>query len=123
MQVDVDGLPVGARVKAADRGSGLLLVALDRVGVADRGVIGIEPELLARLTLAQQVPAPIELRLQLGQPRVSRVVRPLAFARFEEPLFLGDQLLDLGPKADIVHAGDDSAGGPTPRDTARPRSP
>src|SRR5947208_183549 len=46
----------------------LLQVALDRVCVAGARFVGILPELLARTTLAQQVPAAVELDLNRTQP-------------------------------------------------------
>ena len=58
----------------------LLLVALDRAGVADRSVVGIELELLARLALAKQIPTAIELDLELGEPPVAGVVRAVPLA-------------------------------------------
>jgi len=41
---------------------------LDRVRVARRGVIGIQPELLPGPALAQQVPAAVQLDVYLAQP-------------------------------------------------------
>ena len=56
-----------------------------------------------RLALAEQVPAPIQLDLQLGQAGVALIVRPLAFAGLEQLPLLGDHRLDPVAQVGVVH--------------------
>ena len=55
---------VSAAMKRRRAGSVLLPVALDRVCVADARLVRILPELLARPSLPEQVPAAVELDLE-----------------------------------------------------------
>ena len=73
-------------------------------GVAQRGVVGVEAGALARAPLAQQVPVLVELDPDALQPRV--LLGPEAVAlgvRLQQPVLLGDELLDVVRDARVVH--------------------
>jgi hypothetical protein len=76
-------------------GSGIclsLLVVLNNVGVANLRIFRITPNVSQGSAPAQEVPALIELNLDLIQPFVIRLAqRPLTV----ELVFFGDQMLDM----------------------------
>jgi 2-hydroxychromene-2-carboxylate isomerase len=88
----------------------LLQVALDRVGVAHLGVVGVRAGAAPRPALAQQVPAAVELDLDGAQPPAVGLQRVFALAvgllAPAELVLLGHQALDPGRDALVAHEGD-----------------
>jgi hypothetical protein len=75
---------------------GLALVVLDDVGGALGGVVGVAARLAQRAALAQQVPEAVELDAH-GLQALVLLGREAALvpAEVQEPVLLGDQLLDV----------------------------
>jgi len=77
--------------------SRLLLEVLDGALATQVHEVRVEPELLTRAALAQQVPVAVELHAQvlqalvlLGRQSVART------SRIHQPVLLGHELLDVG---------------------------
>src|SRR4051794_33953121 len=85
---------------AAVRRPPLLLVALDGLGVADVGLLGVLSELPPGPALAQEVPTLVELDLErlIALMVLGRAVGPLV----ELVLFV-DEVLDVVKDALVVH--------------------
>jgi Family of unknown function (DUF5519) len=85
----------------------LLPVPLDGVGVPDLGLVRILPELLARPSLSEQVPAPVELDLDVSQaPLIFRQLVGLTAVRLllaTKLVLLSDQVLNPIGDAVVVH--------------------
>jgi hypothetical protein len=73
---------------------GSLLVALDDLGIAHVGRLGVVPGLPERPALAEQVPALVETDLDRLEPAVLALVQAPAGTAFIELLLLGNELLD-----------------------------
>src|SRR5690242_20172922 len=89
-------------VKCAARS---LLVVLDRVRGAQRGVVRVLPGGAARATLAQQVPALVELDLDLLHARVKGLVEAVVGLRaVQELVLLLHQRFDVVGDLLVSHA-------------------
>ncbi len=86
----------------------LLPIPLDGVGVTHLGLVRVLPELLTRASLPQQIPAAIQLYLHGAQPLAirlqPRLVGAVGLLTMPDLMLLGDEALDLGRDALIVHA-------------------
>src|SRR5947209_4901999 len=85
---------------AAVRRPLLLLVALDGLGIADVGLLGVFPELPAGPALAQEIPTLIELDLERV---VALMVLGRAVGLLVELVLLVDEVLDMVKDALVVH--------------------
>src|SRR5437867_3268381 len=70
---------------------------------AGAGVVGVAAELAPRPALAEQVPALVELDLQVRQPRASGLVEPLARRLAFQLVLLGHQLADPPEQRVVGH--------------------
>src|ERR1700736_2642045 len=77
---------------------------LDRVRGTHARLVGVEPELLVRATLTQEIPVTIELDTDLLEASVlSGGVPALASRRGKQLPLLGDECLDVVLHLAIVH--------------------
>jgi hypothetical protein len=81
----------------------LLEVALDGALGAGLGVVRVDPELAPGPALAEQVPAPVQLDLEMIEPLPVGLVEPVAAVLAQQLVLLVDELVDALQGVAVFH--------------------
>jgi hypothetical protein len=81
----------------------LLEVALDGALGAGLGVVRVDPELAPGPALAEQVPAPVQLDLELTEPLPVGLLEPIGAVPAQQLVLLLDELVDALQGVAVFH--------------------